>query len=335
MTVTKPPISLPRSNQDSAWKELLGRFLRPCLAFFFPLIERDIDWSRRYETLDKELAQLRPSMPGGTLYADRLFKVWLKNGESRWLLIHIEIQGRAPRGFARRVFVYNFRIGAQYPGAEVVSLVIVTETKRRVVARHEVANWGCSLVFKFPCAQLADWADRWAELEADDNIFAVAVMAQLKALETRGDNSRRFAWKRRLVRMLYDRGYAREVVVALFDFIDWVMRLPVELEEAIQKEVQEIEEGKNVRYVNSIERLGIREGLRTSVKLLLAHRYGELNEAIQAKLLKLSSEQLEALVVAQMNFQTKSDLLTWLKQNTAASGAAQHPNGKTTKRVSK
>ena len=107
-------------DQDSAWKEMLHEFFPAFLAFFFPEIDRDVDWSRKYEPLDKELAEIKPNLPGGKLYADKLFKVWLKNGKVKWILIHVEVQGRAGRGFARRVFVYNYRIGERYPGEEVV-----------------------------------------------------------------------------------------------------------------------------------------------------------------------------------------------------------------------
>jgi hypothetical protein len=329
------PKARPSDDQDSAWKEMLDEFLPAFLAFFFPEIERDIDWSRKYQPLDKELAQLRPDFPGGKLYADKLFKVWLKNGKVKWILIHIDIQGRAGRGFTRRVFVYNFRIGAKYPGSAVVSLVVITETKRRVVARYEVSNWGCSLVFQFPSVQLADFAARWAELEKSDNIFAVAVMAQLKALETRGDNQRRFVWKRRLIEGLYKRGYERHEIVALLKFMDWAMRLPASLEQEIKETVRKIEEGKKMPYVTSWERMAKHEGVYTSVILLFEHRFGELSEALRVRLKKLSTEQLQALVVAQLDFKTKSDLHAWLKQHAPANGASRHGNSKPTKRASK
>ena len=43
---------------DSPWKEALQRYLRSFLAFFFTDIEADVDWSRDYESLDKEFQQI-------------------------------------------------------------------------------------------------------------------------------------------------------------------------------------------------------------------------------------------------------------------------------------
>ena len=43
------------SDFDSPWKEVLDRYFPAFLDFFFPNIHADIDWSRDYEMLDKEL----------------------------------------------------------------------------------------------------------------------------------------------------------------------------------------------------------------------------------------------------------------------------------------
>ncbi|HMV46414.1 MAG TPA: DUF4351 domain-containing protein [Blastocatellia bacterium] len=335
----------PDDDQDSAWKDLLHDLFPAFLKFFFLEIARDVDWSRGYVPLDKELAKIRPDLPSGKLYADKLFKVWLKNGKVKWILIHVEIQGHAGRSFARRMFVYNYRIGEEYPGVDVVSLAVITETKGRVINRYEVSNWGCSLVFTFPCVQLADYAERWAQLEADRNPFAVAVMAQLKALETKGDNQRRFVWKRHLIKGLYELGYDRRRIVALLKFMDWAMRLPKEQEKDIQETIFQIEEGKKVPYVTSWERMakeeglqaglqaglqeglqeGLQKGLLSSVVLLLSHRFGELSEALQNKLKKLQEEQLRELVVAVLGFETKSDLHNWLRQHAPANSSSRKP----------
>jgi hypothetical protein len=44
-----------RSDQDSPWKEVIERYFEPFLAFFFPRAHAEIDWTRGYELLDKEL----------------------------------------------------------------------------------------------------------------------------------------------------------------------------------------------------------------------------------------------------------------------------------------
>src|SRR5205814_3626472 len=82
----------PAADFDSPWKEALDRYFELCLAFFFPQAHADIDWGRGYEMLDKELQKIVRQAKQGRRYVDKLVKVWLKGGEERWLLIHVEVQ---------------------------------------------------------------------------------------------------------------------------------------------------------------------------------------------------------------------------------------------------
>lgn len=52
----------PSHDYDSSWKEALERYLPGFREFLFPEANRDIDWSRGYEFLDKEL-QRRSKCP--------------------------------------------------------------------------------------------------------------------------------------------------------------------------------------------------------------------------------------------------------------------------------
>lgn len=87
---------------DSPWKEILGAYLPEFLVFFFPAAYREIDWARGYESLDKELEQIARDAALGKRLADKLFKVWLRNGQARILLIHVEIQGERDTRFSER-----------------------------------------------------------------------------------------------------------------------------------------------------------------------------------------------------------------------------------------
>jgi len=44
-----------RDDYDSPWKDILTVYFEQFLAFFFPKIMQEIDWSRGYNSLDKEL----------------------------------------------------------------------------------------------------------------------------------------------------------------------------------------------------------------------------------------------------------------------------------------
>ena len=96
-----------RIPYDSAWKEALERYFKQFVAFFFPEAYGAIDWTRDYEFLDKELQQVVRDAELGKRYADKLIKVWRKNGDETWVLVHVEVQSQRKSGFAERMYIYN------------------------------------------------------------------------------------------------------------------------------------------------------------------------------------------------------------------------------------
>src|SRR5271165_822564 len=102
------------SDFDSPWKEALDFYFEPFLASFFPDVHGDIDWGPGAESLDKELQQIVREAEVGRRYVDKLVKVWLKDGEEQWLLVHIEVQTGEEAGFPRRMYCYNYRIFDKY-----------------------------------------------------------------------------------------------------------------------------------------------------------------------------------------------------------------------------
>jgi hypothetical protein len=287
------------ADYDSPWKEALDHWFGPFLAFFFPLAHADIDWSRGYEALDTELQQVVRDAELGRRYADKLVKVWLRDGSERWLLIHIEVQGRREEGFARRVFVYNYRIFDRY-NAEVVSLVVLADDDPGWLPRgFRYGRWGGETGIAFEPVKLLRYAGREAELEADANPFARVVLAHLKALETRQDPAGRHAWKLRLVRGLYEGGFSAEDVRELFRLIDWLMELPPALDSLFWQDVERIEEERRMPYVTSVERIGIRRGLLTAIEDLLGDKFGEAGLALLPEIKSLDdAEKYRAIIRA-------------------------------------
>ena len=74
---------------DSPWKEALHHLFEPFLGLLFPAAHAEIDWSRGYQTMDKELRQAIRDIKTGPRVVDFLAKVWRKNGSEEWVLIHI------------------------------------------------------------------------------------------------------------------------------------------------------------------------------------------------------------------------------------------------------
>jgi hypothetical protein len=287
------------ADYDSPWKEALDRYFEPFLAFLFPQAHADIDWRRRYEMLDKELQQIVRAAEQGRRVVDKLVKVWLKNGEERWLLIHVEVQSSREGGFAKRMHVYNYRIFDRYD-REVISLAVLADDDPDWrPSRYGYGRWGFRTSTEFPVVKLLDYAPHWQVLEADPNPFATVVLAHLKALETRRAPADRRAWKVRLVKGLYERGMGAEDVRQLFRFIDWIIDLPQGLDNLFWEEISQYQEVKRMPFITTPERIGLEKGYFKGIEVALRLKFGDEGLALLSEIRELHGhELLEAVLEA-------------------------------------
>ncbi len=309
------------ATQDAIWKDAIVDYLADFMAFSFPLFHHDIDWDREITFLDKELLQLQADDEQGTQITDLLVQLHRYNGEERYFLIHIEIQGYYQPTFAERLFLYNVRLMLRYK-EPVVSLVIYTDDNPNFRPNHyEVRYWNFYHDFGFPIAKLLDYKQDWERLENDPNPFAALVMAQLKMHELGGqDKIEELAgWKLRVLRLLLARGLGREEIVRLFRFISPIMRLPEEREKQFKQEARAVLEEVKMPLLSPFEELAMEdgrlEGLQEAVVLLLETRFGALEPQVVQTLSTLSAEQLKALLKAQTAFTSQADLKGWLNQS--------------------
>jgi hypothetical protein len=302
---------------DSPWKEALERFLAQFLAFFFPVIYSALDWSRGYESLDKELHQIVHDAEIGARVADKLFKVWRNDGVETWLLIHVEVQGRREEKFAERMFTYSYRIYDRYK-RPVASLAVLCDPDPHWKPTWFGYNvWGCEMGLRFLVAKLLEYQGREAELEKDKNPFAAVALAQLKVLETRKSPPERFAWKVRLVKGLYDRGLNADDIRQLFRLIDWMLALPRDLEDQFRQDIYRFEEDRSMPYLTSIERMALEkghkegrcEGLLEGIALDLEAKFGAVDKALfkEIKAVKELS-QLRKIARALKKAKTEDDI---------------------------
>jgi len=284
------------ADHDSPWKMALEGYFQEFLDLLFPAIHEQVDWSKGYSFLDKELQQITADASSGRRYADKLIKVFARDGSETWVLIHVEVQGEPEAAFAERMYTYQYRLRDRY-GVDVVSLAVLADTRdsfRPTTFRYQ--RWGCELTFTFPTAKLIDWESRWSELEASDNVFALVVMAQIHAKRLK-DGATRKDFKVALIRLLYERGYSRDQVVQLFIIIDWMLQLPSALEPEFVQAVYAIQEEKHMPYVNTIERYerakAVHEGVEGTLRKQIALKFGELPVWADERIASASDAQLD------------------------------------------
>jgi len=249
-----------RADYDNPWKEALGLYFQPFMAFFFPQIEANIDWNRGYEFLDKEFQQVVRDAEIGRIYADKLVKVWQRDGSEIWVLIHVEVQSQVQSDFPERMYVYNYRIFDMYR-RPVVSLAVLSDDHDEWRPdSYSYALWGCRISLEFPMVKLLDYQTRSTLLSESTNPFAVIVAAHLTTQQTSQDPQGRYLGKLRLAKSLYQRGYSRQDILELFRLIDWMMTLPEGIESEFKQEIRRFEEDLQMPYVTSFERLARIEG---------------------------------------------------------------------------
>ena len=286
-----------RDDYDSPWKEILSAYFREFMEFFFSHIAREIDWSRGYELLDKELRQITRESEVGFRLADQLVKVWKKDGEEAWVLVHVEVQAREEKAFGHRVFVYHYRIHDLYKRPVVSLAVLADDNPNWHVEGYEEELWGCGNTFRFPSVKLLAFGGQWPLLESSANPFAVVVMAHLRTMETRKDEQERLAFKLNLSKSLYRRGWTKQEIIDLYRFIDWIMALPNDLEKAYHRELTKYEEETKMPYITTAERIGMEKGVEkgrkeTARNLLLL---GILTEEQIAQATELPVEEVRQL----------------------------------------
>ena len=138
-----------------------------------------------------------------------------------WVLIHVEVQGEPEIAFAERLYIDHYKIRDRYQ-VPVASLAVLADTDHRFRPQQfSSALWDCRVDFRFPMVKLLDYAEpkRWAELEASDNVFALVVMAQIRAKVTEDAETLK-GWKFRLIRLMVERGYEQARILRLFRLID-------------------------------------------------------------------------------------------------------------------
>jgi hypothetical protein len=307
------------ADYDSPWKEALDRYFEAFLLFFFPLAHADIDWARGYETLDKELQQLVPAAEQGRRFVDKLVRVWLKSGAEQWLLIHIEVQTWKEEEFAKRMYVYNYRVFDRYDHPVISLAILADDDATWRPSDYGYGRWGGWTGTKFLLVKLLDYAAQWQALEASPNPFAVVVLAHLKALETRKAPADRQVWKLRLAKGLYDRGMAAEDVRQLCRFIDWMMDLPPALEALFRQELDSYAEEKRMPYLTTWERYGMAKGLLEGIEECLQMKFGEEGLKLLAEIRSLEDhEKLRTVLHAIRTAATPDDLRRVWEQPAAA-----------------
>ena len=139
------------NDYDSPWKEALELYFPQFMELLFPFAYSEINWAIAHEFLETELQQIVRDADSGRSYTDKLVKVYTLTGEETWVLIHIEIQGKADAAFNQRMYRYHYRLSDCYPNQQIASFAVLTNQRNtEFVGCFVQSFWKSRLQFDFP-----------------------------------------------------------------------------------------------------------------------------------------------------------------------------------------
>ena len=212
-------------KNDILWKVVLEEVFDDLLRFIFPDADQVYDLERGFEFMDKELAEMYPEPGKGsaTRFADKLVKVFRRDGEEDCILCHIEIQGDTKKKdrplFAERMVRYFYRIWDKYRKPVSAVAIFTGRDGKKMPDRFEYKYRNTRLLYQYPTISILDCTDE--ELEKSDNPFAhVILAARTSLLEGKIPPADPLDRKVLIARKLLRKGFSKRKIRAIFVFLE-------------------------------------------------------------------------------------------------------------------
>lgn len=302
-------------NHDRLFKELISTFFIEFIELFLPQVREYLDGDAEIVPLDKEI--FTDVTSGNTHEVDLLMKVKFK-GKDAFFLIHVENQSSAQSDFARRMFHYFARLHEKY-GLPIYPVVIFSfDTPLREEPQHyEVAFPDLDVLqFNYRVIQLNRLS--WRKFVNTPNPVACALMAKMKMKP-----EERPRVKLECLRLLATLRLDPARTKLIGGFVESYLTLTAEelkrFERALEKLVPQ-EKERAMEILTYWEKKGMEQGLQQGVLQgkealvirLLRRRVGSISSESEKRLEALTSEQLDDLGEALLDFTSVQDLEGWL-----------------------
>jgi predicted transposase YdaD len=245
-------------HYDELWKNIIEKLFPHFMAFFMPELSADVDLSKGYVFLDKELQKIKLKGKKGKKFTDKLAKVHLKDGTEKWLLIHVEVQGEHEADFGQRMFKYFYRIYDKYD-VDITALAVLTyKTDHRYDFNYDV--YGSVVMYRYNTACIANYSE--AELLKNHNPFALISLAVQYGNRSHTDEDKKLNLKRELIKMLRVREYKKEEIIELLEFIGDAIQITDTMKNKIfdEEAMHLLEEDQPMAYVSGFRQRALDEG---------------------------------------------------------------------------
>ncbi|MEI7586689.1 hypothetical protein [Runella sp.] len=269
--------------KDILWKSLLEDIFPEFLKYFISQADDIFDFSLGVSFLDKELEQLFPEGNTSNHRADKLAKVYLKNGIEQWILVHVEVQGYEDETFPERMFQYFYRIRDRYSQSVMAFAILTDANKRYRPKEYRYKFFETEVIYSYHFLKLTDYKP--IDFQPNNNLFAIALEVAWHGLQKKSlDDTKLYKLKFDLCRRVLNRGYTFQDFVKLFNFIKFYVsfgnqELFAKFEEEIRTETNQpqsnmgIVEAVEVYIKQKAEEIGLERGMQKGME------EGELKKA--------------------------------------------------------
>ena len=286
---------------DEIWKETIEKLFEQFIYFYMPDLAVDVDFQKGYTFLDKEFQTIALKSKDTKRFMDKLIKVYLKNGQEHWILIHLEVQLGGYKDFAKRMFRYFYRIYDKY-NRNIVSLAIFTGKSKTYPLSFNYDFYKTRIIHEYRCVKLADYEEDY--LLNQDNIFALVTLAVNYSIKSKSDEELRYKFKSRLIRLMFSRGYSEEEIIDLFRFIEIMLEIKNEnLNKLIYEEILKYQKEVNKMVVTKFEKIAMEKGKEAGIKKGMEKgRKGEKIEIAKELLIRgFSIEDISGITKLSLN----------------------------------
>lgn len=300
-------------DHDRLYKELLTVFFIEFVQLFLPDVAAYLD-PTSIEFLDKEV--FTDVTAGEKHEVDLLVKARFQ-GEEAFFLVHVENQSKSQTDFPKRMFTYFARLHEKY-NIPVYPVVLFSYNRplREAPDRYQVAFPGKTVLqFEYHRVQLNRLS--WREYVSTPNPVASALMSKMK-IAPQDRPKVRLECLRLLATLKLDP--ARSQLIG--GFIGTYLKLNAEEMKQYEQEFARLtpeEKEANMELMNPWVKQGWEEGMQEGkgelVVRQLKRKFGPVSPVVTERLNHLSSEQLNNLGEALIDFKTSADLETWLSQH--------------------
>jgi len=207
---------------DLLWKAVIEDFIIEFIEFFYPKLALERDPHKPVVFLDKFLKTLNPDAEEGNRRADLLVKVPLKNGQEKWILLHIEVQDYQDKKLARRMFTYYYRSLDKY-GVPVEALVIFTDKNKKYrPSYYKYKGEKTHCFYEYSIFKLADYTMK--DFEGIDSPIGIVFQTALLGLQRNLKDEALLSLKITLFKKLIEKGYSKLKIKILAVFIRDLIR---------------------------------------------------------------------------------------------------------------